>query len=85
MGGRTDPASGFASLWHTPLNEKLEAGNILLGLKVTDKRKSGPNKGYDLIDLSIPEQETTSCLTSGRETSSSFIRTQMNRTFANRS
>ncbi|HJE48238.1 AAA domain-containing protein [Phocaeicola coprophilus] len=56
MGGRTDPASGFASLWHTPLNEKLEAGNILLGLKVTDKRKSGPNKGYDLIDLSIPEQ-----------------------------
>lgn len=33
---------------------KIENGNILTGLKITDKRKSSPNKGYDLIELSIP-------------------------------
>lgn len=56
-GGNTDPSSGFASLWHTPLAEKIESGNILLGLTITDKRKSAPNKGYDIIELNIPQQE----------------------------
>ena len=55
-GGRNDSANGFAGTWHTPLNEKIEAGNILLGLTITDKRKSAPSKGYDLIELNIPQQ-----------------------------
>lgn len=55
-GGRNDPSNGFASLWHTPLPEKIEAGNILLGLTITEKRRSSPDKGYDIIKLHIPQQ-----------------------------
>ena len=55
-GGKKDSASGFAGLWHTPIAEKIESGNILLGLTVTDKRQSGPGKGYDIIELNIPQQ-----------------------------
>ena len=55
-GGKNDPSRGFAGLWHIPLADKLEAGNILIGLKITDKQKSSPRKGYDLITLSIPQQ-----------------------------
>ena len=56
-GGRNEPSNGFAGLWHTPVAEKLESGNILLGLKLTDKRQSAPGKGYDLLDFRIPRQE----------------------------
>ena len=56
-GGNTDPAHGFAGLWHLPLPEKLEAGNILLGLTIRSKQQSATNKGYDLIELNIPEQD----------------------------
>ena len=55
-GGKNDPSRGFAGLWHIPLAEKLEAGNILIGLKITNKQKSEPGKGYDLITLDIPQQ-----------------------------
>ena len=56
-GGGDNPANGFAGIWHRPLNEKTESGNILLGLTIADKRQSHPNKGYDLIELHIPQQE----------------------------
>ena len=55
-GGKNDPSRGFAGLWHIPLADKLEAGNILVGLKITNKQKSEPGKGYDLITLDIPQQ-----------------------------
>ena len=55
-GGSNDPSRGFAGLWHIPLADKLEAGNILIGLKITNKQKSAPGKGYDLITLAIPQQ-----------------------------
>ena len=55
-GGSNDPSRGFAGLWHIPLADKLEAGNILIGLKIIDKGKSSPSKGYDLITLAIPQQ-----------------------------
>ena len=55
-GGSNDPSRGFAGLWHIPLADKLEAGNILVGLRITDKQKSSPRKGYDLITLAIPQQ-----------------------------
>ena len=55
-GGNDDSSRGFASVWNTPLAEKIENGNILTGLIIKDKRKSSPNKGYDLIELSIPTQ-----------------------------
>lgn len=56
-GGGDNPTNGFAGTWHMPLNEKMESGNILLGLTITDKRQSQPGKGYDLIELHIPRQE----------------------------
>lgn len=55
-GGNNDSSRGFAGLWHTPLTEKIESGNIFLGLKIIDKRQSVPGKGFDLITLSIPRQ-----------------------------
>lgn len=55
-GGGNEPANGFASLWHTPLPEKIEAGNILLGLSIISKHRSSPGKGYDIIELHIPQQ-----------------------------
>ena len=56
-GGNGDPSKGFAGTWHIPTKEKLEAGNILLGLTVRDKRRSAPEKGYDIVELNIPQQE----------------------------
>lgn len=57
MGGRQDLThEGFAGLWHTPLADKIEAGNILLGLHIRSKKRSHPSKGYDLIELNIPRQ-----------------------------
>lgn len=55
-GGSTDSSRGFAGTWHIPLSEKIENGNILLGLTIKDKKKSSPGKGYDLIELNIPAQ-----------------------------
>ena len=55
-GGKHEASKGFAGTWHIPLNEKIEAGNILLGLTISDKRKSDPGKGYDIIELKIPQQ-----------------------------
>lgn len=56
-GGKDNPANGFAGLWHIPLAEKLEAGNILMGLRIADKRQSADYKGYDWIELDVPQQE----------------------------
>ncbi len=56
-GGSNDASHGFASNWHIPLHEKLEAGNILTGLTIQEKQSSGPGKGYDLIELHIPTQD----------------------------
>ena len=55
-GGKDNPANGFAGIWHIPLAEKIESGNILLGLRILQKKKSAENKGYDWIELSIPQQ-----------------------------
>lgn len=56
-GGKNNPENGFAALWHMPVAEKLESGNILPQLKLTDKRQSAPGKGYDLLDFEIPKLE----------------------------
>lgn len=53
-GGNKEATDGFSSLWHAPLAEKLESGNILMGLTICSKRKSAPGKGYDLIELALP-------------------------------
>ncbi|MBP5277070.1 MAG: AAA family ATPase [Prevotella sp.] len=47
----------FADLWNMPLNEKIETGNILMGLRVTDRQCSSMANGYDTITLSIHTEE----------------------------
>ncbi len=42
-----------ADLWNMPINEKIETGNILMGLRVTDRQCSSMANGYDTITLSI--------------------------------
>ena len=56
-GGKDDASKGFAGVWNIPLTEKLENGNILSGLTIRSKTKSATSKGYDIIELNIPEQE----------------------------
>lgn len=43
-GGNDDPSRGFAATWHNPTKEKMEAGNILTGLTVADKKKAARKK-----------------------------------------
>ena len=46
-----------ADLWNMPLNEKIETGNILMGLRVIDRQCSSSANGYDTITLSIHAEE----------------------------
>ena len=49
-------AGGCGSdLWLMPLSEKLEQGNILMGLNINKREKSDPDGGYDLISFVIPQ------------------------------
>lgn len=56
-GGRTEASAGFAALWHLPVAEKLETGNLLMGLKLHGKHRSRPDNGFDIVVLDIPSQE----------------------------
>lgn len=40
-----------ADLWQMPLTEKLQTGNIFMALTVTQREKTAPDGGYDLITL----------------------------------
>jgi len=40
-----------SDLWLMPLNEKQEQGNILLGLTITQREKTDPSGGYNVITL----------------------------------
>ena len=44
-----------ADLWNMPLDEKLDTGNIFIGLTISDKSASAPGSGYDIITLDMPE------------------------------
>lgn len=57
-GGGIDSEGGFASLWHFPLSDKIESGNILTDLHIQYKTQSAPYKGYDLIELTRSETAT---------------------------
>ena len=49
---RLHHSSGAASdLWLMPLDEKLETGNIYLGLTIAETQRTAPDGGYDLITL----------------------------------
>ncbi|MBR0524789.1 MAG: DNA helicase, partial [Prevotella sp.] len=46
-----------ADLWNMPLNEKIENGTILMGLRVVKRECSSIENGYDTITLSIHADE----------------------------
>ena len=49
---RLHHSSGAASdLWLMPLDEKIETGNIFLGLTIGDIKRTDPDGGYDVITL----------------------------------
>ena len=59
--GAAGAQGGAASdLWNMPLSEKLQAGNILLGLSVAKRERTLAEGGYDLITLrsSVPVDKT---------------------------
>ena len=56
LGNRQKPGKGAADLWNLPTAEKKELGNIFTDLQVIEKEKSDPDRGFDLITLTVPEQ-----------------------------
>lgn len=55
--GRQEGQGSCASdIWNMPLHEKIDTGNIFIGLSITHKAKSRPGNGYDLLTLSVPNQ-----------------------------
>lgn len=57
LGVEEGVGNSMADLWNMPLNEKLETGNIYLGLTITRKEKSSNDNGFDLITLEVPKQD----------------------------
>ncbi len=55
-GNRRKPGNSTADLWNQPIAEKKELGNIFTDLQVIEKEKSDPDRGFDLITLTVPEQ-----------------------------
>lgn len=55
-GGKADSGRGLAALWNLTVSDKIEAGNILMGLRIEHKAMSSPYKGYDTITLRLPHQ-----------------------------
>ena len=56
LGNREKPGNSTADLWNLPLAEKKEIGTIYTNLTITDKQKSDPGRGYDIITLHVPDQ-----------------------------
>ena len=56
LGNREKPGNSTADLWNLPLAEKKEIGTIYTNLTITDKLKSDPGRGYDIITLHVPDQ-----------------------------
>lgn len=55
-GAQEGVGNSAADLWNMPVKEKLETGNIYMGLSIEKKEKSGASGGYDTITLHVPEQ-----------------------------
>ena len=60
VGVNESMGNSMANLWNMPLVEKRETGNIYTRLTIINKEKGadgGETGGYDMITLSIPEQD----------------------------
>ncbi len=56
VGAQEGVNNSTADLWNMPLSEKLETGNIYMGLTIKNKKKSDSGDTYDIITLTIPKQ-----------------------------
>lgn len=55
VGRREGQGGSAADVWNMPLHEKIDTGNIFMGLTIREKQISRPGNGYDLITLDVPE------------------------------
>ena len=54
---RLQHSGGAASdLWLMPLSEKMESGNIFLGLRISELKCSSPYSGFDIVTLTMSEE-----------------------------
>lgn len=51
--------NAVADLWQMPLSEKLETGNIYIGLTITKRERLAADGGYSLITLALPTTTET--------------------------
>ena len=58
VGTASTSGNAVSDLWNMPLTEKLETGNIYLGLHIVRKEKNDPHTGYDMLTLIVPEQNS---------------------------
>jgi superfamily I DNA and/or RNA helicase len=56
-GTQEGQGTAVSDLWNMPLNEKLQTGNIYLGLRITSRQRSSATSGYDLITFKVVESE----------------------------
>ena len=60
VGAQQGQGHAVSDLWNMPLAQKLQTGNIYIGMTLTDRRQSMPDGGYDLLTLtahSIPADD----------------------------
>ena len=57
VGAQEGVGSSVADLWNMPLHEKLETGNICMGLTLADRRSSSHGRGYDTLLFSLPRHD----------------------------
>ena len=59
LGTADEQSRATADLWQMPLSAKRERGDILTSLIITDRKRSQPAGGYDLITLQLNTKHST--------------------------
>ena len=59
VGAQEGQGSAAAYLWQMPLTEKLETGNIYIGLRLEEREKSSDYTGYDTLIFTLNSTPTT--------------------------
>ncbi len=59
VGAQEGVNSCSADLWNMPISEKIETGNIYIGLTIKAKEKEEGSNSFNIITLSVPEQGYT--------------------------
>lgn len=57
VGAQEGVGNSVADLWNMPLDEKLETGNICMGLTLAHRRSSSHGRGYDTLLFTLPRHD----------------------------